>query len=172
MAMSGADTASTKRSLHSTPESHSSTLHSNSTHPIPSPTNSHRHNGFSPLYVTALLPATRRLRHMRLNYSQDVSLTAFRTQTFLPLSLRPLPSALPSTTSSRSPSWAPSLAMPTAAHSKQTPRRSTSTPRRPLPPPPRGEAPLSARASRPTVSALSSTPPVPLPTRALPTLVL
>merc|ERR1711879_638599 len=74
--------------------------------------------------------------------------------TFLPSSPLPSPSARPSTTPSPSPSSAPSSVTHTAAHSRPTPRRSTSTARRPLPPPHRGVAPSSALVSRPTVSVL------------------
>merc|ERR1712137_408908 len=87
--------------------------------------------------------------------------------TFLPSSPLPSPSARPSTTLSPLPSSAPFSVMPTAAHSRPTPRRSTSTPRRLPPPLPRGVAPSSALPSSRTVLVLSSTLPAPSPTRAL-----
>ncbi|USP76670.1 50s ribosomal protein l17 [Curvularia clavata] len=54
MAMSGADDASTKRSLRLVLDDYSSTLHSNSTYP--SQTHLIKHNGFSSLYVSASAP--------------------------------------------------------------------------------------------------------------------
>jgi len=104
--------------------------------------------------------------------SQQSPIADFHHQTSLPSSPLPSLSARPSTTPSLSPSSDPSSVTHTAARSRPTPRRSTSTARRPLPLPPHGVAPLSALPSRHTVSVLSSTPPVPSPTRAPPTSAL
>merc|ERR1712149_6849 len=92
--------------------------------------------------------------------------------TFPPSSLRPLLLAPSSTTASSSPFSLLPSAPPTSAPSLPTLRRSLFAPRRPALLPSPGAPPSSARPSRPTVSALSSTLLVLSPTRAPPTSVV
>merc|ERR1712149_44273 len=92
--------------------------------------------------------------------------------TFPPSSLRPLLLAPSSTTASSSPFSLLSSAPPASAPSLPTLRRSLFAPRRPALLPSPGAPPSSARPSRPTVSALSSTLLVLSPTRAPPTSVV
>lgn len=166
--------AGTKASLHSLslPHYHQTTTSNSPTRqhqstasisPFPHIHISNTQNGHPSLYVALRLAFLRERSGCTGRHSdggpnlliEAIGLSLISSmQTSLPLSPRPLPSAPPSTTPSHSPFSVPSLAMPTAAHRVPTPRRSTSTARRPLPPLHHGVALCSALPSSHMASVL------------------